>query len=241
MQQSLAPLDAAVLGAGHGEDAQRVVVEDEAVRVVVDDDDAPPPGEVHQPFVQLRRGGRAGGHVGIVGPHQADAARVHCLQPVPVGHPAVLFLQVVGDDVRAQQSAERGVRGVARVGHQHLVARVDEGQRDVQDAFLRADERLDFRLRVQADAVPAAVPVGKGLPQFGYAHVGHVAVAVGVVGGLAQGAYRLFRRRHVRAADAQADDVQPLGVHLGHLLQLAREVVFAHACQAVGGLITRSS
>ena len=40
------------------------------------------------------------------------------------------------------------------------------------------------------------------------------------------------------ASDAEADDVLSGGVHLCHLLQLAREVVFAHAFQPAGRLVT---
>ena len=195
-------LDAALFGSRYAEDAEGMFVQDEAVRVVVDDDDAFAAGEVHQLPVQPGGGVGSGGHIGVVGPHQLHAAQVHLLQFVEVGHPAVLLLQVVVHHFRSQYLAQRGVGGITGIGNQHLLAGIDEGERDVQDAFFGADERLYLRAGVEVHVVPLLVPAGKTLTQFGDADVGHIAVSVGVAGGFTKGVYGLFGGRHIGASDA---------------------------------------
>ena len=219
-------LNAAVLGAGHLQERQRMVVQDEGVGVVVHHDDAMVLCEPHQALVGLHACCAAGGHVGIVGPHQLDAAQVHLLQRVEVGLPAVVLHQVVVHDLGTENFAERRVGGIAWIGHEYLLAGVDEGQRGVQDALLAADERLYLGLRVQLHAVPAQVEVGHGLAQFGRSHRGLIAVGIRVVRHAAQLFDGLWRRRHVGTADGQTDDVAALCIELGHFLQLPAEIVF---------------
>ena len=228
-------LDAALAGAGYRQQAEGPVVEDEAVGVVVDDDDAVTPAKLDQTSKQLDRGVGAGRHVGVVDPHEFDAVERQRLELIEVGLPPVLLVEVVGEDFGLGQPAHRAVSGVAGVGYQHPVAGVEEGEADVQDALFRADERLNFALGVEFYAIPAGIPVGKSLPQFGNAHVGLVAVGVGAP---ALGAERLDGigvGRPVGAPDAQADDVETLGVESGNLFELAREVVFAYLVYPVGG------
>ena len=71
----------------------------------------------------------------------------------------------------------------------------------MQDALLRTDKRLYFRLRVQFHAVPFLVPRGKTLSQLGDADVGLVAMFIGTTGVLAKGLHGLLRGREVGAAD----------------------------------------
>ena len=150
-------LDAALLGSLHGEDAQGMVVEDEAVGIVVDDDDTLAAGKVDQALIQLGRGIGTGGHVGIVGPHELHTAEVHTLQLLEVGHPSILLLEVVVHHLGTEQTAQRGVGGVARIRHEHLFARVHESQRHVQYTLLGANEWLYLALGVELHAVPTLI------------------------------------------------------------------------------------
>ena len=62
-------------------------------------------------------------------------------QLVEVRLPAVIFLQIVVNDVGAQDLRERCIGGITRVRHQHRIAGIDKGEGDMQDALLRTDER----------------------------------------------------------------------------------------------------
>ena len=232
-------LDAVAFGTGYLQQAQPVVVQDEAVRVVVHHHDVVPAGEVHQFLVSLTAGVGSGRHVGIVGPHEFYARQVALFQGVEVRLPPVLGFQVVVGDFLPEQFAERGIGGVARIGYQHAVAGVGQGQRDMQDAFLGTDERLYLAVRVQVHIVPPFVEISHGLAQLRNAHGGLVTVYVGFLGFGAQRLDGLWRRRHVRASDGQADDVLALGVHPGHFFQFHREIVFLYGSQPVGGLYVR--
>ena len=183
-------LNAAVLGTRYLEDAQVLLAEDERVGIVVDDDDAVLTCEAHQTLVGLAAGAATCRHVGIVGPHQFHTREVHPLQFVEVGLPTVVLAQVVVHNLRTENLRERRVSGIAGIGHQHLVAGIDEGQRDVQDALLRADERQNLGFRVEVDVVPALVESGHRRAQLGRTHRGLVAVGCWVVGHLAE----LFNR-----------------------------------------------
>ena len=225
-------LNAAVLGTGHLQDAEPLaLVEDERIGIVVHHDEVVLAGKGHQPFVGLHAGRCSRGHVGIVHPHQATGPLgifENLLQQSEVWLPVVLLLQLVGHGDDAEQLAQRRVGGIAGIGHQHIVAGVDEGERRVEDALLRAYQRQNFLGRVEVDAIPPPIEAGHGLAQLRRALRGLVAVSRGVVGHLAQLVDGLFRRRHVGAANGQTDDVLPSGIQLGHLLQLAAEVVFTH-------------
>ena len=231
--------DAALLGTWHLQDAQPLMVEDEAVRVVVDDDDVVPLREVHQFFVGFATRVGTRGHVRIIAPKDFHARQVHLFQGIEIRLPSVFGQQVVVGDLLPEQFAERGVGGIAGVGHQHPVAGIGEGERHVQDAFLGADERLDFAVRVQVHAVPAFVECGHGAAQFRDAHGGLVAMRVGLVCFFTQCLDGLRRRGHVGASDSQADDVLAFRVHASHFFELHREVVFFHGGQPVGGPYVR--
>ena len=223
----LLEFDAAVLGARHLHDAQRTLVEDEAVGIVVDDDEVVPACEVHEPPVEFGGGIGARRHVGIVGPHDFHAAQVHLLQCVEVRLPLPVLPQVVGDDFAAEQAVERGVGGVSGVGNEYLVARIDQCEGDMEDAFLRTDERLDFGVRIEFHIIEPSVPCCHRLSQFGDSDGGLVSVHVGLACGFAEHADGFVGRGHVGASDAQADDVLSLCIHACHLLEFPREVVFA--------------
>ena len=83
-----------------------MLIEDERVGIVVHHDDAVALGETHEPLVGLHPCIAASRHVGIVGPHQADAAEVHALQLVKVGLPPIVLAQVVVDDAGSKYFAQ---------------------------------------------------------------------------------------------------------------------------------------
>jgi hypothetical protein len=85
--------------------------------------------------------------------------------------------------------------------------RVDEGRRHVGDAFLGTDERDDFFFRIELDAEALLVPSGHRLTVFHEAGAARVAM----VDRLARALDQLFddrsRRRDVRIADAEIDQI----------------------------------
>ena len=56
----------------------------------------------------------------------------------------------------------------------------------MEDAFLRTDERLNLRLRIEIHVVPTLVEVGHCLAQFWRTHRGLIAVGVGLMGHLTE-------------------------------------------------------
>ena len=76
-----------------------------------------------------------GWHVRVVGPHKFYSFEVHLFQSVEVRLPSVVFREVIIDDLLSEYLAQRGVSGIAWIWHQHLVARIAEGESDVEYAF----------------------------------------------------------------------------------------------------------
>ena len=229
-------LQADLAGAGNGEDAQRLVVEDERVGVIVGDDDSVAASEIYDFLQELARGGGSGRHMGIIHPHQLNALQRELLQGLEIGLPAVFLLQVVGEDFRLDELADGGIRRISRVRNQDAVAGVEEGQGGMENPLLRTDERKDFALGVEGDAIAAGIPVGHRAAHFGDACVGLIAVGIRAARGVAEGFDDLGGRHAVGASDAQGDDVAPLGVEPGDLAEFAREIVFLYGVYAVGGV-----
>ena len=232
--------DAAVLGTRHLHDAHRVFVEDERIWIVVHHHDVVFLGEGYQLFVGLSLRHSACRHVRIVGPHQLHVAQVHLLQGVEVGLPSVVLTQVVVGNLGTQNLVDGGVGGIARVRDEHLVARVAEGERYVQDAFLAAYERLYLRSPVKVYIIPSLVETSHSLSQFRDTHRRLISVCVWIVGYLAELVDGLLRRRHVWTSDGKADNVHALGIKLSHFLQLAAEVVFLYFRYSIGWLYHNS-
>ena len=69
------------------------------------------------------------------------------------------------DDVRAGDHRAVDVDRVAGVGHQHRVARVENGEAEVRDALLGADGDDGLGVGVEIDVVARLVPVADGLAQ----------------------------------------------------------------------------
>ena len=219
-------LDAAVFRPGHLEDAHRVVVEDERVRVVVDHENVVLLGEGDELLEGLHARVAARGHVRIVGPHHLHARQVHALELVEVGLPPVVLTEVIVDDLRAEDLVHSRISGIAGIGDEHFVAGVAEGEGDIHDTLLGADDGLDLGHGIHRHAIDALVEACHGAVELRQAARGLIAVGMGGVRHLAELVDGLLRRRHVGRADGEGDDVLTLGIELHHFFQLTAEIVF---------------
>ncbi len=89
--------------------------------------------------------------------------------------------------VRSGDDRAVDMDGIAGVGHQHRVARVEDGQAQVGDALLGADGDDGLCFRVEIDVVAGLVPVADGLAQARDAAGDRVAV----IGGLERRLHQL--------------------------------------------------
>ena len=99
------------------------------------------------------------------------------------------------------------VNGIGGVGHQDHVAGRRDGLRHVGEAFLRAQRRHDVLVGVEPDAEPALVVGRLRLAQPRNALGGRIAVGARLADGLDHLVDDVLRRRHVRIAHAEIDDV----------------------------------
>ena len=169
-----------VLGTRNTEDAQRIVVKNETIRVVVDNHYVVALAEIYQSGKKALRSAFAGGHVWIVDPHQFDSFERQAFEGIEIGFPTAFFGEVVGENLSLGESAHRCVGGIAGIWHQHAVAGIDEGERGVQNAFLRTDKRLNFGGGIEVDIVVGFIPAGKRLTQLRQTHIRLIAVRIGL-------------------------------------------------------------
>ena len=173
-------------------------------------------GEGDQVAVE-REVGDLGGGVGREGHHQRHRVRHRVddgpLERAEVG-PGVEAAVVQGGDVAEGAAGDHeavGVDGVAGVGDEHDVAGGGDRHGEVGQALLGAEGGDDLGLGVERHPEAAGVVAGLGAAQAGDALGGGVAVGAGA----SDGFYKLFndvgRRRHVRVAHAEVDDVHALG------------------------------
>ena len=218
-----------------------MLVTDETVRVVIDDEDPMATAEIGDLRVKFLRRTGARGHTRIVGPHHLHAGEVHRLQGVEIRHPALFGHEVVLDDLRLRDLGGRRIGGIARIRDQHLVAGVEEGERNQEDTLLGARQGLDFGPRIQRHAVIAGVPVGKGLAKFGKAHVTLVAMDTVQYGRLRDDLQGGPGRGSVGGTDPEVDDgVLPAGgallVEFGHFPVLDGEEILFDGLSPLGRL-----
>ena len=116
----------------------------------------------------------------------------------------------VADGAARHQEAE-GVDRVARVGHEHDVARRGDRLRHVGEALLGAERGDDLAVRIELHAEAAAVIGGLGAPQPGDAARGGIAVGARPADRLDQLVEDMLRRRQVGIAHAEIDDVGAAG------------------------------
>ena len=111
-------------------------------------------------------------------------------------------------------SGEAGTDGIDRVTgarDQHDVPRIDKCERNMPDAFLRADQRENFVRRVESDVEPPLVPIGDGLSERQHAFIRWILVVFWIFRGLAEAFDDRCRGRQVGVADAKIDDIDALG------------------------------
>ena len=108
---------------------------------------------------------------------------------------------------RARDDEAEGMDRIARVRHQHDVARRGDRLREVGEAFLRAQVTMTSRLGIELDAEAAPVIGGLGAAQPGDAARGRIAVGARILHRLDQLLDDVLRRRPVGIAHAEIDDV----------------------------------
>ena len=176
-----------------------------------------PRRELHHLLEVVGLGYRPGGVVRVVEPHHLCGPRHVLRYGLQVGQPAVLLQQRHPVALAAREPGAHRVDGIAGIGHERYVARVQEAQRGVAYALLRADERQHLLVGVERDAEAPLVPVGGRLPELGQAVGLGVAVVGRVQGRLPQPFDDVGRRRYVRVAYAEADDLDTLLLLRGDL------------------------
>ena len=119
------------------------------------------------------------------------------------------------DHAARHQEAE-GMDRIARIRTQDDVAGRGDRLRDVGKAFLRAQRRHDLGLRIELHAEAPLVIGGLGLAQAVDAARGRIAVGPRLAQRLLQLLQHMRRRRQVRIAHAEVDDVGA-GVPRGRL------------------------
>ncbi len=147
------------------------------------------------------------------------------------------------DHAARHQEAE-GVDRVARVGHQHDVARRGDRLRDIGEAFLRAQRGHHLGVRIELHAEAARVIGGLRTAQARDALGGRIAVGARLAERLLDLLDDVSGRRQIGIAHAEIDDIRAgvprrgLGaVHgLEHVRRQALDAVELFHRRSLGGL-----
>ena len=110
-------------------------------------------------------------------------------------------------DHAARHQKSEGMNRIARIGTQHDVAGRGDRLRHVGKAFLRAQRRNDLGFRIELHAEAPGVIGGLRLAQAGNAARGGVAVGPRLAQRFLQFFDDMGRRRQIRIAHAEIDDV----------------------------------
>ena len=114
---------------------------------------------------------------------------------------------------------------IGRIRHEHDVARRRDRLRHIGEAFLRAEGRHDLGLGIELHAEAARVIAGLRAAQAGDALRGRIAVGARLADRLDELVDHMLRRRQVRVAHAEIDDVGAGGASLGlELVDLLEDV-----------------
>ncbi len=148
-------------------------------------------------------------------------------------------------DVRACDHRAVDMNWIARVRHQHRVAATERGEREMCDAFLRADGDDRLRLGIELDVPATAVPLADGAAQARNAARDRVSVCVRTLHGFDELVDDVPGRWSIRVAHAEVDDVLPAaaGGHLelgGDVENVRRKALDARKLRFRGGSHTRS-
>src|SRR5439155_4897524 len=125
---------------------------------------------------------------------------------------------------------------VPRVRRQGVVARVQEGQVDVEGCLLGADRGDDLTRRIEGHVEAALVEVAYSGPELRPAAVARITVRLGLAHGLLHGPHDQRRRGPVGISDAEADHVDPGRALGGDLALELRERIRRYALQAFAWL-----
>ncbi|EQD24124.1 MAG: hypothetical protein D084_Lepto4C00575G0001 [Leptospirillum sp. Group IV 'UBA BS'] len=109
----------------------------------------------------------------------------------------------------SRQDEAEGMDRIGGVGNQNPVARIDGGERQMGDSFLRADGDHRFGVGVENHIVAPGVPGGNRLPKPGNPLRGRVPVVAGVAHGLDKLVHDGRRSREIGIAHPEIDDVLP--------------------------------
>jgi hypothetical protein len=212
-------LDADLLGAGRREERRRLVAVEHDLRVghVVDDEDVVRACEVDDLLEEAVGHHGAGRVVRVVEVHQLRPADDVGVERTEVGHESALGLERHQDRLGSREPGPAGVDGVAGVGGQRVVARVQEGEVEIEDRLLGADRRDDLAVGVEVDVEAAEVEVVDRVAEVLAAAVGGVLVRFGLADRLLHRLDDQRRRRAVRVADAERDHVDARRALVGDL------------------------
>ena len=203
---------------------------------VMAEDDAVDAAELDRLLEELVGRGGGGRIVGVVQPEQLGALADVGRNGGEVRQPGVPGRQRQHVGLAVGHDGARRVGRVPRVGGEHHLPRVDEGEGRVADAVLGAQRRQDLPLRVELHSEAVAVPVGDRRPQCGQPEVGRIAVVGGIRRRLLERADDSRRGRQVGVADAEADHVHARGLLGLHLPVDLGEEVGRDARQAARGV-----
>ena len=125
-------------------------------------------------------------------------------------------------------TTEAGADGVDRIAgarDQDDIARIDKRQMNVPDSFLRADQGQHFVGRIQRHIETSFVPVGHRGSERQHPFVGGILMVLGVLGRQSQAFDNRSRRRQIRIADAEVDDIDALSNRrLLHLVDGGKQI-----------------
>src|SRR5439155_12709433 len=114
----------------------------------------------------------------------------------------------------AREARRNRIDRVAGARHEYHIAPIHESQRDVADAFLRADQCQDLGGGVQPNSEPPLVPGSHRSTEREEAFIGWILVVLRVGCRLLQPFDDRRWRRQVRVADPEVDDIHPTGESL---------------------------
>jgi len=188
------------------------------------------PAERHGSLEVGQRRGRAGRVVGIIEPHEPRPAGNRFRDGIEVRQPMVAGPQRHQVHFGARQRDAGRVGGIPRIRRQGNVPRVQPGHGQVRDALLGPDERQDLAGRVERNRESLPVVTHDLGAQRRRARVTCVTVLAGIARRCAQRFDDRLRRRSIRAADVQSNDVYAAGPQAGDLLVERRKDIGRRGC-----------
>ena len=202
-------LDGDIFGAGNLKDAGRLVAVEGDVGVgeVLDEPEAVLAGERDEAREERQLDALCGRVRREVDDERLGARRHARDDLFKLREKAFLVVDGNADDVRAGDDRAVNVDGVAGVGNEHGVARVEDGETEVGDALFGADGDDGLGVGVEIDVVARLVPVADGLAQARNAAGDRVAVRRGLPDRLNQLVDDVGGRGAVGIAHAEVDDV----------------------------------